>query len=93
MSSAYHYYALATGRAVIDRITSTYVSLAAPDAKAALTRIRTGRDHDVFCVNDDEGTAEQRAARHRLLHGFLTAYYPVAAPWELPPPAVPRQDR
>ncbi|MEV4416302.1 stealth family protein [Catellatospora sp. NPDC049609] len=92
-SSAYHYYALATGRAVIDRITSTYVSLAAPDAKAALTRIRTRRDHDVFCVNDEEGTSEQRAARHRLLHGFLTAYYPVAGPWELPPPAVPRQDR
>ncbi len=93
VSSAYHYYALATGRAVIDRISSTYVSLAAPEAKAALTRIRTRRDHDVFCVNDEEGTPEQRAERHRLLHGFLTAYFPVAAPWELPPPAVPRQDR
>ncbi|MFC7762029.1 hypothetical protein ACFQY4_31250 [Catellatospora bangladeshensis] len=23
----------------------------------------------------------------------MTAYFPVAAPWELPPPAVPRQDR
>jgi hypothetical protein len=86
VSSAYHYYALATGRAAIDRIRSAYVSLAACDARAQLGRILLRREQDVFCVNDEDGTPEQREERHRLLHGFLTSYFPVPAPWELPPP-------
>ncbi len=92
VSSAYHYYALATGRAAIDRITSTYVSLAAPDTKRQLARLLAARSHDVFCVNDEDGTPGQRQSRHELLRDFLTAYYPVAAPWELTAPNGARQD-
>ncbi|MEU7824660.1 stealth family protein [Catellatospora sp. NPDC049133] len=92
VSSAYHYYALATGRAAIDRITSTYVSLAAPDTKRQLAGVLARRDQDVFCVNDEDGTPEQRQGRQELLRDFLTAYFPVAAPWELTGPDAARQD-
>lgn len=92
VSSAYHYYALATCRAAIDRITSTYVSLAAADAKKQLAQLLARRAHDVFCVNDEDGTGGQRHARETLLREFLTAYFPVAAPWELPEPSAARQD-
>jgi hypothetical protein len=50
------------------------------------------RDQDVFCVNDEDGPPEHRQGRRRLLQDFLTAYYPVAAPWELPGPDAARQD-
>lgn len=92
VSSAYHYYALATDRAVLDRISSAYVSLAAPDAKRQLAQLLSRRELDVFCVNDEEGTPQQRLARQRMLRDFLSAYFPVAGPWELRPPVADRQD-
>ncbi|WP_212823387.1 stealth family protein [Catellatospora sp. TT07R-123] len=83
-SSAYHYYALATGRAAIGRITSGYVNLAAVDIADRLHRLSSRRAMDVFCINDDEGTLVERRHRAQLLARFLNSYFPVAAPWELP---------
>ncbi|GHJ48435.1 exopolysaccharide phosphotransferase [Catellatospora sp. TT07R-123] len=85
-SSAYHYYALATGRAVLDRIASVYLSLAAPGDAQRLDRLRAARDLDVFCLNDEEPDPGARAVQERLLRDFLAGYFPVAAPWELDAP-------
>jgi hypothetical protein len=78
----YHYYAQITGKAVNGPLTYAYVSLGDRRQLAALERLLSGRDHDVFCLNDDPvhksgGIDDEEIAR------FLERYFPVPSRWEL----------
>jgi len=82
-NSLYHYYALLTGRAVVQtdarvKYVETTLRKALPTMKLLLKR----RDQDMFCLNDGsfpEISVEQRTA---AVIDFLERYFPFAAPWE-----------
>ena len=82
-NSLYHYYALLTGRAVVQtdarvRYVETTLRKALPAMKGLLKR----RDQDMFCLNDGsfpEISVEQRTA---AVIDFLERYFPFQAPWE-----------
>ena len=40
------------------------------------------RDRDFFCIADNLLAAYDEDRADHLLHDFLEAYFPVAAPWE-----------
>ncbi len=87
-NSLYHYYALLTGRAVIERnVKALYVDTTAKSGLTAMRKVLTKRNVDLLCLNDGsfpEITDEERADAVR---SFLDGYYPIAGPWERP--AVP----
>jgi hypothetical protein len=84
-NSLYHYYALMTGRSVLQteakvRYVDTTMRAGLSDMKRLLKR----RDVDLFCLNDGsfpELTVEERAD---AIREFLDAYFPIVAPWERP---------
>ncbi|WP_354567562.1 stealth family protein [Glaciihabitans sp. UYNi722] len=82
-NSLYHYYALLTGRAVLQtRAKVRYVDTTMRVGLTDMTRLLKRRDVDLFCLNDGsfpELSVEERASAVR---SFLEAYYPIAAPWE-----------
>jgi hypothetical protein len=85
-NSLYHYYALLTGRAVLQTEAKVrYVDTTMRVGLTDMTRLLKRRDVDLFCLNDGsfpELTVEERAGAVR---SFLEAYYPIAAPWERAP--------
>ncbi|MCU1557357.1 MAG: sugar phosphotransferase [Microbacteriaceae bacterium] len=82
-NSLYHYYALLTGRAVLQTEAKVrYVDTTMRVGLTDMTRLLRRRDVDLFCLNDGsfpELTVEERAGAVRA---FLEAYYPIPAPWE-----------
>ncbi|AZI56963.1 sugar phosphotransferase [Nakamurella antarctica] len=84
-NSLYHYYALMTGRAVVqDRARLKYVDTTSTSGLRSLTGLLKSRSLDFFCLNDGsfpEVPEEERAATVRL---FLDRYFPIPAPWEVP---------
>jgi hypothetical protein len=83
-NSLYHYFALITGRAVIQTDARVrYVDTTARQGVSDMKRLLKRRDYDFFCLNDGsfpELDAEERA---NAVHWFLERYFPVAAPWEI----------
>lgn len=84
-NSFYHYYALLTGRAVLQTEARVqYVDTTMRAGIADMKRLLKKRDIDLFCLNDGsypELTAEERAV---AIGAFLEAYFPIASPWEQP---------
>ncbi|MFC5789453.1 stealth family protein [Agromyces tardus] len=82
-NSLYHYYALLTGRAVVQTdATVKYVETTLKRALPAMQRLLKRRDVDMFCLNDGsfpEISVEQRTA---AVIDFLERYFPFPAPWE-----------
>ena len=82
-NSLYHYYALLTGRAVVQTDAKVkYVETTLRKALPAMKQLLKRRDHDMFCLNDGsfpEISVEQRTA---AVIEFLDRYFPFAAPWE-----------
>lgn len=82
-NSLYHYYAMLTGRAVLQTNARVqYVDTTMRTGLLDMKRLLKRRDVDLFCLNDGsfpELTVEERASAVR---SFLEAYYPIAAPWE-----------
>ena len=82
-NSLYHYYALMTGRAVVQ--TDARVKYVDTTMRSGLKAMRTllkKRSYDFFCLNDGsfpELSVEDRAA---AVKAFLEDYFPIAAPWE-----------
>jgi hypothetical protein len=84
-NSLYHYYALLTGRAVVQtdarvKYVETTLRQALPAMKALLKR----RDHDMFCLNDGSFPEISIEERTGAVIEFLERYFPFAAPWEKP---------
>ncbi len=82
-NSLYHYYALLTGRAVIEHgVKALYVDTTAKSGLTSMRKVLTKRNVDLLCLNDGsfpEISDEQRADAVRE---FLDGYFPIAGPWE-----------
>ncbi len=83
-NSLYHYYALMTGRAVVQtEATVKYVDTTARSGLRALTTLLKRRSHDFFCLNDGSFPEVEAAERATAVISFLDRYFPIAAPWEV----------
>jgi len=82
-NSLYHYYALMTGRAIVQESARVrYVDTTMVSGLASLSELLKKRSHDFFCLNDGsfpEVTDEERTA---TVTDFLERYFPFPAPWE-----------
>jgi len=82
-NSLYHYYALATGRAVVTTEPRTrYVQTTQLDSLRTMERLVSRRDTDMFCLNDGSVPEIPEEVRVPALRACLERYFPVAAPWE-----------
>jgi len=86
LSSLAQHYGLLTGTAFVgdpDLHPLSYVNLSNADVDSQLSRLRS-RDQDFICLGDHHDHALRVDRLDALLSEFLTSYYPLAAPWELP---------
>jgi hypothetical protein len=82
-NSLYHYYALMTGRAVVQsQARVKYIETTLAQAPAAMEKLLRGRNHDMFCLNDGSKPEISVEERTRTVIGFLERYFPFPAPWE-----------
>jgi len=82
-NSLYHYYALMTGRAVVqETATVRYVETTLANAAGEMDALLKKRDHDFFCLNDGSKPEISVARRTKTVRAFLESYFSVAAPWE-----------
>jgi hypothetical protein len=84
-NSFYHYYALMTGRAVVQ--TDARVKYVETTLRSSLRQMKSllrNRSQDFFCLND--GSEPQISIEERMtaVLDFLNSYFPIPAPWEKP---------
>ncbi|MFB2583209.1 stealth conserved region 3 domain-containing protein [Herbiconiux sp. P15] len=83
-NSFYHYYALMTGRAVVQteakvRYIETTLKVALKEMDALLKK----RSMDMFCLNDGSQPELGVEERTTAVISFLERYFPFPAPWEV----------
>jgi len=84
-NSLYHYYALMTGRAVVQPVARvTYVETTLTSSLSQMSRLLRTRSEDFFCLNDGSEPEISIETRTRAVTEFLENYFPISAPWELP---------
>ncbi|HEY9313618.1 stealth family protein [Williamsia sp.] len=82
-NSLYHYYALMTGRAVVQKEAKVkYIDTTAVAGLKAMERMLPRRDVDFFCLNDGSTPEVDLELRTQTVTRFLDSYFPVVAPWE-----------
>ncbi|MFC4828652.1 stealth family protein [Agromyces aurantiacus] len=82
-NSLYHYYALLTGRAVVQTDAKVkYVETTLKRALPAMKRLLKRRDMDMFCLNDGSFPEISVEERTTAVIDFLERYFPFPAPWE-----------
>lgn len=81
LSSLAQHYGLITGTAFRGEAAHAFVDLSNARIARQLRQLRA-RDNDFFCVGDHHDFAVDADEVDALLGDFLTAYFPVAAPWE-----------
>ncbi|AWK71848.1 sugar phosphotransferase [Rhodococcus oxybenzonivorans] len=82
-NSLYHYYALMSGRAVVQ--TSARVKYVDTTVKAGLRdmdSLLAKRSMDFFCLNDGSAPEIDLELRTKRVTDFLESYFPIPAPWE-----------
>ena len=82
-NSLYHFYALLTGRAVVQpNARVKYVETTLKSSLRQMTTLLANRSQDFFCLND--GSAPEISVEERLsaVLDFLNSYFPIPAPWE-----------
>ncbi|WP_051265690.1 stealth family protein [Nakamurella lactea] len=83
-NSLYHYYALITGRAVVQQ--SARVDYLDTTVAAGLNRmdaLLAKRSMDFFCLNDGSRPEVDPVVRAQRVTEFLQTYFPIPAPWEI----------
>jgi hypothetical protein len=84
-NSLYHYYALLTGRAVVQTDARVkYIETTLRRSLPAMKRLLKRRDMDMFCLNDGSFPEISIEERTEAVIDFLERYFPFAAPWEKP---------
>ncbi len=84
-NSLYHYYALMTGRAVVQTEASVrYVETTLANAAGEMDGILKLRNFDFFCLNDGSKPEISAAKRTKNVRSFLERYFSIAASWEKP---------
>lgn len=82
-NSFYHYYALMTGRAVVQtQARVRYIETTLRSALKAMRRLLKRRDADMFCLNDGSKPEIGVEERTTAVIDFLERYFPFPAPWE-----------
>ena len=82
-NSLYHYYSLATGRAVEQtQARSLYVETTLKLALRQMSKLLKRRDQDMFCLNDGSFPEITDEVRTAAVTDFLERYFPIVAPWE-----------
>nr|WP_231912353.1 stealth family protein [Rhodococcus sp. EPR-157] len=82
-NSLYHYYALMSGRAVVQRDAKvTYIDTTAHSGLRAMDSLLPKRAVDFFCLNDGSFPEVDLEVRTRRVTAFLDRYFPIVAPWE-----------
>lgn len=82
-NSLYHYYALMTGRAVVqERAKVKYIETTLASAAAEMDNLLRKRDYDFFCLNDGSRPEISIARRTKTVRSFLEKYFGIPAPWE-----------
>lgn len=82
-NSLYHYYALMTGRAVVQTNARVkYIETTLKSAIPSMERLLKRRDQDMFCLNDGSKPEISIEVRTQAVTEFLEHYFPFAAPWE-----------
>jgi len=92
-NSLYHYYALLTGRAVLETaIKALYIDTTARSGLAAMRTLLKRRNVDLFCLNDGSFPEIEDDVRAKAVKTFLERYYPISAPWETADDSVNREE-
>ena len=82
-NSLYHYYALLTGRAVVQTgARVSYIDTTVWSGLAEMSELLASRSMDFFCLNDGSFAEVTAAERAELLTRFLESYFPTPGPWE-----------
>jgi hypothetical protein len=91
-NSLYHYYALMTGRAVVQTQAKVkYIETTLRMALRQMDKLLARRDHDMFCLNDGSKPEISVEERTRAVTEFLESYFPIRAPWEKADAAAQRE--
>ena len=84
-NSLYHYYALMTGRAVVQpNARVKYVETTLTSSLRQMQRLLRSRSQDFFCLNDGSAPEISLETRIAAVLEFLNSYFPIPAPWEKP---------
>ncbi|TQC44641.1 sugar phosphotransferase [Rhodococcus sp. WS4] len=82
-NSLYHYYALMSGRAVVQTAARVkYVDTTMKSGLRDMDSLLAKRSMDFFCLNDGSAPEIDLELRTRKVTQFLENYFPIAAPWE-----------
>jgi hypothetical protein len=82
-NSLYHYYALMTGRAVLEtHVRALYVDTTARGGLAQMRKVLKRRNYDLLCLNDGSFPEISDEDRAVAVRSFLEDYFPISAPWE-----------
>ncbi|AZG48156.1 Exopolysaccharide phosphotransferase CpsY [Gordonia insulae] len=82
-NSLYHYYALMSGRAVVQRSAKVkYVDTTVTSGFRQMDSLLKKRSMDFFCLNDGSTPEVDLDKRAIKVTQFLQNYFPIPAPWE-----------
>ncbi len=85
-NSLYHYFALMTGRAVVQaQARVKYVETTLSNAQGEMDKLLRRRNFDFFCLNDGSRPEISVTKRTRTLTSFLERYFSIPASWETVP--------
>ena len=85
LSSLHQHYAYLRGRAVEGRLRYLYADIAAPTTARRLERLPRSRDYDTFCLNDHDTSGVDPVEQQRMMHSFLSRYFPLPSSFEKVP--------
>ncbi len=82
-NSLYHYYALMSGSAVVQKDAKVrYIDTTGVAGLKAMEKLLPKRAVDFFCLNDGSYPEVDLELRTQTVTGFLDRYFPIVAPWE-----------
>jgi hypothetical protein len=82
-NSFYHYYALMTGRAVVqENARVKYVETTLRSSIPQMNELLKSRSMDFFCLNDGSAPEISVEKRTTTVRRFLNRYFAIPAPWE-----------
>ena len=85
-NSLYHYYALMTGRAVVQtQARVKYVETTLKVALREMNALLKQGSYDFFCLNDGSAPEISVQKRTTAVRSFLERYFAIPAPWEVRP--------
>ncbi|MFA5710459.1 MAG: stealth family protein [Mycolicibacterium sp.] len=88
-NSLYHYYALLSGRAVVQHgAQARYIDSTTKAGLREMKALLKHRSVDFFCLNDDADEEVSPRKRAKAMTKFLRSYFPIPAPWERPDPDI-----